>query len=133
MPAICPNCQRQLANPNAWHYCAQVDMDELFVGKAPEVSLCFDAVLVAVADWPDVAISATKNCVVFAKAKTFLVCKPMKSVLDVKFYTPDLCTAAFVHRSQARNSKFETTIRLRDASHFTTPMVALIQESYLMS
>ena len=36
---ICPKCQRPLRNINAWHYCEQVDIDDLFIGKSDDIIL----------------------------------------------------------------------------------------------
>lgn len=83
---VCPKCQRLLPRPKAWHYCAQIDIDSLFEGKSEALVYLFDKILADVFDWQGVAVSATKNCIVFVRHKTFLVIRPMKTQLDVKFY-----------------------------------------------
>ena len=62
---ICPSCNRVLRNPNAWHYCKEVNIDDLFLNKSDAILLAFDRLLKTVDEWHDVEISGTKNCVVF--------------------------------------------------------------------
>ncbi|HTH82168.1 MAG TPA: DUF5655 domain-containing protein, partial [Mucilaginibacter sp.] len=87
MTWVCPKCERELKNETQTHYCAKVNLDSLFEGKSAELILTFDKLLLLIADWDDVAISTTPNCVVFVHRQTFLVIKPMKSALDIKFYS----------------------------------------------
>jgi Domain of unknown function (DUF5655) len=82
-------CGRTLKNANQWHCCINQYIDNLFENKNSELVYVFDKILSQVVDFNDVEISATKNCIVFFKAQTFLVIKPMKSVLDIKFYLPE--------------------------------------------
>ena len=83
----CPNCKRALRSASAWHYCKEVAIDDLFLNKTDEIVLAFDRIYQNYLDNEEVEISATKNCVVFLRNKTFLVVKPMKKWLEVKFYS----------------------------------------------
>ena len=87
MSWVCPKCERELLKENQTHYCARVSIDSLFKGKPDELVLVFDKILAEVADWQDVLVSTTPNCIVFVHRKTFLVIRPMQKVLDVKFYS----------------------------------------------
>jgi hypothetical protein len=83
---ICPNCKRSLPNINSYHYCKEVSIDDIFAKKSDEVILVFDKLLQHLAHVQDVEMSATKNCIVFVRNKTFLVVKPMTKCLQIKFY-----------------------------------------------
>ena len=85
----CPKCERELKNPNQWHNCVKVSMDSLFEGKPEELVLVFDKLLSEIIDWENVAVSATKNCIVFVHNQTFLIIRPMKKQLDLKFYSEE--------------------------------------------
>jgi hypothetical protein len=87
---ICPKCNRSLRNINAFHYCKEVDIDELFVNKSDDILMAFDKLLEHTQFGEDVDMSATKNCVVFVRNKTFLVVKPMTKWLEVKFYSTEM-------------------------------------------
>ncbi len=104
---ICPKCNRQLRNINAWHYCAEVSIDDLFADKSDEILLIFDELLQKVSTWDNVAVSATKNCVVFVKNKTFLVIKPMTKFLEIKFYSLEPIEDEDLYKCNAWNSKYE--------------------------
>ena len=111
---FCPSCKRLLRNPNAWHYCKEVDIDDLFVKKSDEIVLAFDRILQIVGEWEDVDISATKNCVVFVKNKTFLVVKPMTKFLEVKFYSNEIIEDDSLYKFHLWSSKYEGIIRLEN-------------------
>ena len=61
-----------------WYYCAKIDIETVFKGKETQVQLMFDKLLSSRIDWQDISFSATKNCIVFVKHKTFLIVRPMK-------------------------------------------------------
>ena len=131
--AICPNCNRQLRNINAWHYCAEVSMDELFADKSDDILLAFDTVLEKVSAWDNVAVSATKNCVVFVKNKTFLVVKPMTKCLEIKFYSKEPIDDEQIHKCNLWNSKYEGVIRLQNTQQLNSKIFNYIKESYQIS
>ena len=83
----CPKCERDLKNPNQWHNCVKVSINSLFEGKAAELVFVFDKLLSEIVDWKNVAVSATQNCIVFVHIQTFLIIRPMKKELDLKFYS----------------------------------------------
>lgn len=129
----CPKCKRQLKNANAWHYCKENSIDNLFAGKKQALLYVFDAVLADVVDWENVAVSATKNCIVFVRNKTFLVVKPMTNALNIKFYLNERREEYPIFKSEAWNNKFETHIRLHTLEDITPTVINLIRKSYEMS
>ncbi len=130
---FCPKCNRQLRNINAWHYCAEVSIDDLFIDKPDDVVLVFDELLQKISVWDNVAVSATKNCVVFVKNKTFLVVKPMTKCLEVKFYATDPIEDEELYRCSLWNSKYEGIIRLQNSQQLSAKIFNYIKESYKMS
>lgn len=130
---ICPSCKRALRNINAYHYCKEVAIDDLFLKKSDEVVLTFDRLLEHIAGWEDVEISATKNCIVFVRNKTFLVAKPMTKYLEVKFYSFEIIEDENLYKCQLWNSKYEGIIRLKNESEITTSFFKYVKSSYLIS
>lgn len=131
--AICPNCNRQLRNINAWHYCAEVSMNALFADKSDDILLIFDTILKKVSTWENVAVSATKNCVVFVKNKTFLVVKPTTKFLEIKFYSTEPIEDEQLYKCSLWNSKYEGIIRLQNTQQLNAKFFNYFKESYLIS
>lgn len=130
---ICPKCKRQLKNINAWHYCVEVSIDDVFKGKKDEVILFFDTLLMNVAHWEDVTISATKNCIVFVRNKTFLVAKPMTKCLEIKLYMEEETEDDIFHKCALWGSKYEAIIRLENENDLTDKVMKYIKKSYEIS
>jgi len=126
----CPKCERELKNPNQWHNCVKVSIDSLFEGKADEFLLIFDKLLVEIYDWENVAVSATQNCIVFVHNQTFLVIRPMKKQLDVKFYSENAIEQLPVIKSVFYFGKYENHIRLSSLNELSPQVFSLIRDSY---
>lgn len=126
----CPKCERTIKNKNQWHNCVKVDIDNLFENKPPILISIFDKLLFEIADWENVNISATKNCIVFVKSQTFLIIRPMKKVLDIKFYLSTFSDESPTHKCSEYSGKFETHIRLSDIEQVTPQVLKLIKTSY---
>lgn len=130
MAWICPHCERTLKNANAWHYCGQKDLDELFEGKPEILSLLFDKILGEVYEWQGVTVSATKNCVVFVSSQTFLVIRPMKTCLNIKFYLEEHSEHPSIFKVENYNKRLEHHIRITDLEDITPVLFRFIKESY---
>jgi Domain of unknown function (DUF5655) len=129
----CPACKRILRNPKTYHYCKQVNIDDLFQNKSDEILLVFDRLLQIVGEWVDVEISGTKNCVVFVKNKTFLVVKPMTKCLEIKFYASEYIEDEELYKCQLWNSKYEGIVRIKDETELKTKYFNYFKNSYLIS
>jgi hypothetical protein len=126
----CPKCERELKNPNQWHNCVKVSIDSLFEGKAEELIFVFDKLLSEIVDWENVAVSATQNCIVFVHNQTFLIIKPMKKQLDLKFYSKMEMEEAPIIKSIFYSGKFENHIRISSLEELTPSVFTYIRQSY---
>ncbi len=126
----CPKCERDLKNANQWHNCVKVSIDSLFEGKATELLFVFDKLLSEIIDWQNVAVSATQNCIVFVHNQTFLIIKPMRKELDLKFYTPTQQENDLIKKSIAYSGKFENHIRVATLDDLTQTVYSYIKKSY---
>jgi hypothetical protein len=126
----CPKCERQLRSLKQWHFCAKVQLGDLFKDKAEELEYIFDQLLAEIVDWEDVIISTTKNCVVFVHRKTFLVVKPMKKQLEIKFYSATENNDVAINKSILWNSKYENHVRLLNVDALTPKIFSFIKQSY---
>ncbi len=130
---ICPKCNRSVRNLNSYHYCMEVFIDDLFQNKPDEVMLAFDRLLSEVSMYEDIEVSATKNCIVFVRNKTFLVVKPMKKCLEIKFYATCFLEDDELYRCTKWNSKFEGILRVTDEEFLKPKHFQYIKNSYQIS
>jgi membrane protease subunit (stomatin/prohibitin family) len=126
----CPKCERELKNPNQWHNCVKVSIDSLFEGKAEELVFVFDKLLSEIIDWKNVAVSATQNCIVFVHNQTFLIIRPMKKELDLKFYSATQQEEEPIIKSVSYSGKFENHIRVSKLEDLTQSVYTYIKQSY---
>ena len=132
MSWICPKCERELKSENQWHWCERISIDSLFEGKSDELVLAFDRLLSVVADWENVVISATPNCVVFVHRQTFLVVRPMKASLDVKFYSAAAPKEIPVQKTIIYSGRYASNIRVSKSDQLTAIVFRYIRDSYLL-
>jgi hypothetical protein len=130
MSWTCPKRDRELLKEGQTHYCARVSVGSLFAGKPAEMVLVFDKILAEVADWPDVLVSTTPNCVVFVHRKTFLVVRPMQKVLDVKFYSGAVLSGPPIVQSLLYAGKYASNVRLKVVDDLTPQVFRFIRASY---
>jgi hypothetical protein len=126
----CPKCERDLKNPNQWHNCVKVSIDSLFEGKSEDLVLVFDKLLSEVMEWENVLVSATQNCVVFVHHQTFLVIKPMRKQLDIKFYSLKELDEFPIIKSIFYAGKFENHIRVSSIEELSPAVFKHIRQSY---
>ncbi|PQJ09720.1 hypothetical protein CJD36_017475 [Flavipsychrobacter stenotrophus] len=129
----CPKCERELGTANQWHDCVKVNIGDLFSGKNVELEFVFDKLLSTIIDWDSVAVSATKNCIVFVHHKTFLIVRPMKTQLDLKFYSATEQIEAPIIKSVIWNAKFENHVRISNLEQLDPNLYSLIKTSYKLS
>ena len=129
----CPKCERELRNPNQWHNCVKVNIGDLFENKAEELEFIFDRLLAEIINWENIVVSATKNCIVFVHHKTFLIVRPMKTQLDIKFYSEKEQNDFPIIKSLIWNSKYENHIRISTLDELTTEIYSFIKKSYQIS
>ncbi len=130
MSWTCPKCERELPKPEQRHYCERVSLDSLFAGRPPELVLVFDKILAEVADWADVLVGTTPNCIVFTRRLTFLVIRPMKKELDIKFYSTAAHPEKPIFKSEAWGKKFANHVRIARLDDLRPGLFAYIRESY---
>jgi hypothetical protein len=130
MPVTCPKCGRPLSSLRQWHYCERVDIDTLFERKEDVVLHLFDRLIEVVGQWPGVAFSGTKACVVFVTEKTFLVVRPMKRALDMHFALREAHEGEPVYKCQKYGGRWVHYIRLREESDLTRDVLKLIRQAY---
>ena len=126
----CPKCERELKHPNQWHNCVKISINSLFEGKAEELAYVFDKLLAEIMEWEHVAVSATQNCIVFVHNQTFLVIRPMKKELDLKFFSVTEQDERPVIKSIFYSGRYSNHIRIAALDELTKTVYTLIKKSY---
>jgi hypothetical protein len=130
---VCPKCNRALRSINSYHYCKEVEIDDLFIKKSDDIVLVFDRLLQTIAEWQDIEISGTKNCIVFVRNKTFLVTKPMTKCLEIKFYSNEIIEDEDLYKCHLWSSKYEGIIRITNENQLQPKHFQYFKNSYLIS
>ena len=130
MSWTCPKCDRELPWKEYRHYCQRVSLDSLFEGRSPELVLAFDKILAEVADWEKVLVGVTPNCIVFTRRVGFLIIRPMKKWLDIKFYSAVAHSKKPVNKSIKIGNKYQNHIRIYAADDIRPGLFVYIRESY---
>ncbi len=130
MSWTCPKCEREFATPEQRHYCARISLDSLFTGRSPELLLVFDKLLAEVADWDGVLIGTTPNCIIFNRRWTFLVIRPMKKELDIKFYSAEAHPEKPISKSIKLGNKYQNHIRIAQLDDLRPALFKYIRTSY---
>lgn len=130
MSWICPKCERELKHKNVWHACVKVDLNSLFEGKSSELPFIFDKLLLEIMNWKNVLVSTTQNCIVFVHTKTFLIIRPMKKELDLKFYSKTEEENPLIHKHVFYSGKFENHIRVATLDDVSPKVLTFIRKSY---
>ncbi len=126
----CPKCERLFKTTNQSHMCVKKDIGELFVGKSDELVLAFDAIYQAVMDWNPNVASASIHAAVFTSKKAWLIIKPMKSELDVKFYHDQLISSDLVKKTSKMGKKHAHHIRINNEFQVTRECIDLLKIGY---
>lgn len=130
MAWYCPSCKRKFGKLNQHHMCGQYDMDALFEGKPDELLLIFDKLLVELIDWPEMAVAASVNTIIFTTKTTFLVVRPMSKLMDIKFYSDKEIHHPLIHKSDSYRGKFYYHVRIDSVEAMTASFFSLIKEGY---
>lgn len=129
----CPNCQREFFKKNQTHYCSDVTIDDLLADRPPEVTLAFDALLLAVIDWQPQVIGAGKSAIIFNNGKAWMVVRPMKAELDVSFFYGTEIKSPLILKARLDNmgkNKYVHHLRLRDDTSVTPEVVNLLRKGF---
>ena len=130
MPCTCPKCGRDLNQRKPKPLLRPRCLGDLFKGKMDELILLFDKLLAEVADWPDVLVGTTPNCITFVHRQTFFVIRPMQKVLYLKFYSAKQLTEPPVIKSIATAGRFENHLRLSNTGELRPQLFAWMRGSH---
>jgi hypothetical protein len=97
--------------------------------KEPIVFTLFKQVHQSIIKWKNVKASATQNCIVYVAQTTFLIIRPMKSALDIKFYLSEQTEEFPVYKTEVWGKRIGHFIRLFDESDIDDAVWSLLKRS----
>ena len=110
--------------------CTTKDIGELFMGKPDELVICFDDIITLMESWKPNTYGASINTVVFTSKKAWLVVKPMKKELDLKFYYSETLTSPLIHKSYEYSGKQEIHVRINSTKQVNAELIKLLRMGF---
>lgn len=126
----CPNCERNFKTTNQSHSCTDIDIGEFFIGKPDELVLAFDFILQSVAQWEPNSVGSATRSIVFTSKKAWLIIKPMKTELDVKFYYDSPIESGVLKKVTDFYGKFAHHIRIKSPEQIDGEVLRLLRMGY---
>jgi hypothetical protein len=109
---------------------SESDINRLFQNKSSSLLPVFDKLLGYVVEFGDMNISTTKNCILFHHNQTFLVVKPMKNSLNIKFYLAQFEEDELIYKTALYGKQFEHHIRVSTLDQVNNVLLKYIKLSY---
>lgn len=126
----CPTCNRKFKSNNQSHMCTTKDVGELFLDKSDELVLAFDRIMTTVMQWEPNYMGASIHSVVFTNRKAWLIIKPMKKELDVKFYCADKVDSNRIKKYVQYPNKVAHHIRVKEDFEVDGAFIELLRHGY---
>ena len=129
----CADCDRWFKQKNQSHICTQTTIDELFAGRPDKLVMAFDQLLVGVIDWEPCTVGTSTKTIVFTKKKAWLIVKPMRKELDLKFYFSSLLEHPRIHKTTTYGSSVAHHIRIAGPDQVDDNLLELLQQAFMQS
>lgn len=126
----CPECNRNFKTTNQFHMCVKKDIGELFLDKPDDLVLAYDAILQATESWTPNTYGASVHSIIFTSKKAWMIIKPMKKELDVKFYYHEPIESDLIKKRSRMGKKYGHHIRISDEWQVNPPMIDLLKMGY---
>jgi hypothetical protein len=111
----------------AGHTCSQTEIGELFKNKSDELVLAFDAIINLTEPWKPNTSGAAKHSIVFHSKRAWLIVKPMKSELDLKFYLDTELESEVFRKVTDFFGKYAHHIRIKNEQDLNKEVVDLLR------
>ncbi len=110
--------------------CVKKDIGELFQDKPDELVLAYDAILQATENWSPNTQGASVHSIIFTSAKAWLIVKPMKKELDVKFYYGEPISSDLIKKVSKMGKKYGHHLRIANEWEVSQPVIDLLKLGY---
>jgi len=123
----CSTCQRLFKTQNQSHSCVQQDLGIFFENKPDHLVIAFDSLMTSVLSWEPNSVGASKNAIIFTNKKAWLIVRPMKKELDVKFYFDESLDGDVFKKITFWGGKYAHHIRIKDEVEITSEVLDFLK------
>lgn len=110
--------------------CSQKEIGELFLDKPDDMVLAYDDLVQVISKWTPFSIGASVHSVVVTSKKAWLIIKPMKSELDVKFYHDSLLESERIKKVTKMGKRYAHHIRIRSSEELNEDIYGLLKMGF---
>lgn len=110
--------------------CTNRDIGELFLGKPDELVLAYDEIEQVISQWKPFSAGASVHSIVIASEKAWLIIKPMKAELDVKFYHDTIIDSPALKRVVNYGAKAAHHLRVKSPENLTDEVFRLLRMGF---
>jgi len=129
----CPVCQRRFKTQNQFHMCSTQDVGVLFEHKPDHLVLAYAALVEAIEHWQPNTYGPSTHSVVFTSVKAWLIVKPMKQVLDLKFYLAQPLEHPLVKKVGRYGKKYAHHVRISYEEQVTLELLEVLKQGHAFS
>lgn len=126
----CPKCERKFKTTNQSHMCTTIDIGELFLDKPDLLVLMFDTIVQVVMGWQPNYMGPSTKSIVFTNKKAWLIIRPMKKEMDLKFYLQEKLDHPRIKKHQKYPNKYAHHIRIWDEDQVNEELFELLRMGY---
>jgi hypothetical protein len=105
-------------------------VEALFQRKEPVVYDLYIRVQKGISRWRGVKWSATQNCIVYIGESTFLIIKPMRTCLELKFSLSEVVDTFPVYKAQQWGKRVWHLVRLYEKGDVDEAVWKLLKRAY---
>ena len=110
--------------------CTTKDIGEVFLDKPDDLVLAFDKIATRVLSWEPSHMGASIHTIVFTNKKAWLIIKPMRKELDVKFYHEEKLDSHLVKKTTEYRNKFAHHIRVSNEHQIDQQFFELLRMGF---
>ena len=110
--------------------CTTMDIGTLFIDKPDEIVLAFDTYSQVIMAWQPNYMGPSTKSIIFTNKKAWLIVKPMKKELDLKFYLSEKKEHSLIRKHQKYPNKYAHHIRIQHEQEITTKLVELLKKGF---
>ncbi|MEM8908030.1 MAG: DUF5655 domain-containing protein [Bacteroidota bacterium] len=107
--------------------CSTIEIGTLFEDKPDELVLAYDGIVQGVSNWQPNSIGASIHTVVMTSQKAWLIIRPMKKELDVKFYYDEILESERLKRVSKFGKKYAHHLRIKDPEELDEEIFELLR------
>lgn len=129
----CPECNRIFKTTNQSHVCVNIDIGELFLDKPDELVLAYNTLCQMVMLWRPNSVGATTKAIVFTSKRAWLIVRPMKQELDLKFYYAEPIPSDLIKRRGMMGKKHAHHLRVKHENEINGELLQLLKMGHEFS